>query len=73
MSYYRVGRSQNDPDLFKKASEYGEKLLGGVYDTLWVAVITWQDVSPYNPGNFGGVSTYPNLTLLLLNGKHHVG
>ena len=43
--------------LFQAASQYGRRLLpASQFDTLWVAVFSWQDLRPINPGNFGGVS-----------------
>ena len=58
MSYYTVDDQINDHNrLFNVTSEYAEKLLGKTgYNPLWVVVITWQDVRPYNPGSFCGVS-----------------
>lgn len=58
MSYYTVDdKAKDSAGLFLLASDYGKKILEKPeYDTLWVAVISWEDVRPYYPGNFRGVS-----------------
>lgn len=51
--------------LFQTASEYGKKLLQEEeYDTLWVALFTWKNIRPNNPGTFEGVSfTFPSFII----------
>jgi hypothetical protein len=59
MSYYTLGNPARDyAGLFTLASNYGKTILRkSQYETAWVVVISWKDLRPYNPGNFGGVST----------------
>jgi hypothetical protein len=59
MSYYTIdNRAEDYTELFPMVSNYGKTLLGkNQYDTSWAVVISWQDLRPYLPGNFDGVST----------------
>ena len=55
--YIRENQFLNNTGLFQAASEYVRRLLpDSQFDTLWVAVFSWQDLRPLNPGNFSGVS-----------------
>ena len=57
-SYTLDNSRQDENDLFERASEYGKKLLQkDEFDTIWIALFTWKNVKPNDPGDFGGVSS----------------